>query len=122
MASKCAISSEVRRSLVPKEQLQRIIRSRGLVTSNKFKCDKRITLGALKYLPHSVYKLLENIPMPWCASEIVHIQFHLSGSISLVEDVSRVIHPIFIAQWSTMWITMRREKRDRIFFKRMRYP
>lgn len=27
--------------------------------------DKRVYLGALKYVPHAVYKLLENMPMPW---------------------------------------------------------
>ena len=33
-----------------------------------------------------------------------------------------VIEPVFIAQWGTMWIMMRREKRDRRHFKRMRFP
>ena len=29
---------------------------------------------------------------------------------------------VYTAQWSTMWIAMRREKRDRKHFKRMRFP
>jgi pre-mRNA-processing factor 8 len=33
-----------------------------------------------------------------------------------------VIEPVYIAQWGTMWIMMRREKRDRRHFKRMRFP
>eukprot|EP00494_Astrolonche_serrata_P017093 UN17268 len=33
-----------------------------------------------------------------------------------------VIEPVYIAQWATMWIAMRREKRDRRHFKRMRFP
>ena len=33
----------------------------------------RIHLGALKYIPHAVMKLLENIPYPW---EQVHIPHH----------------------------------------------
>lgn len=27
--------------------------------------DKRVYLGALKFVPHAIYKLLENMPMPW---------------------------------------------------------
>ncbi len=34
----------------------------------------------------------------------------------------RVIEPVYLAQWGSMWITMRREKRDRRHFKRMRFP
>ena len=33
-----------------------------------------------------------------------------------------MIEPVYIAQWGTMWIMMRREKRDRRHFKRMRFP
>lgn len=33
------------------------------MTARKFRHDKRIYLGALKYLPHAVYKLLA----PWVA-------------------------------------------------------
>ncbi len=29
---------------------------------------------------------------------------------------------MYLAQWGSMWITMRREKRDRRHFKRMRFP
>ncbi|GAB2220710.1 hypothetical protein Droror1_Dr00008377 [Drosera rotundifolia] len=57
----------------------------------KYRLDKRVYLGALKFIPHAIYKLLENMPMPW-------------------------------EQWGTMWIMMRREKRDRRHFKRMRFP
>lgn len=35
------------------------------MSSRKFRHDKRVYLGALKYVPHAVYKLLENMPMPW---------------------------------------------------------
>lgn len=37
----------------------------GDMSSRKFRHDKRVYLGALKYVPHAVYKLLENMPMPW---------------------------------------------------------
>jgi len=35
------------------------------MSSKKYRHDKRVYLGALKYIPHAVYKLLENMPMPW---------------------------------------------------------
>lgn len=38
------------------------------MSNRKFRNDKRVHLGALKYIPHAVLKLLENIPCPWEAS------------------------------------------------------
>lgn len=35
------------------------------MSSKKYRHDKRVYLGALKFVPHAVYKLLENMPMPW---------------------------------------------------------
>ena len=35
------------------------------MSSRKFRHDKRVYLGALKFVPHAVFKLLENMPMPW---------------------------------------------------------
>ncbi len=35
------------------------------MSNRKFRNDKRVHLGALKYVPHAVMKLLENIPYPW---------------------------------------------------------
>jgi pre-mRNA-processing factor 8 len=52
----------------------------------------------------------------------VPVLYHITGAITFVNEIPRVIEPIYIAQWATMWITMRREKRDRRHFKRMRFP
>lgn len=145
------------------------------MSSRKFRHDKRVYLGALKFVPHAVYKLLENMPMPWqqaslyvsqvpsllfklpsvftacpgpaalsrhcnkllfrmrappfmtrrdIAAQVKHVRvlYHITGAISFVDEVPRVIEPVYIAQWGTMWIMMRREKRDRRHFKRMRFP
>jgi hypothetical protein len=43
----------------------RALQDHGDMTSRKFRHDKRVYLGALKFVPHAVYKLLENMPMPW---------------------------------------------------------
>nr|VZH89356.1 unnamed protein product [Spirometra erinaceieuropaei] len=81
---------------MPPEHVRKIIRDHGDMTNRKFRHDKRVYLGALKYMPHAILKLLENMPMPW----------------EQIRDV----------KWSSMWIMMRREKRDRRHFKRMRFP
>lgn len=107
---------------MPPEHVRKIIRDHGDMSSKKFRHDKRIYLGALKYVPHAVYKLLENMPMPWEQVRNVKTLYHVTGAISFVNEIPWVIEPVFIAQWGTMWIMMRREKRDRHNFKRMRFP
>ena len=52
----------------------------------------------------------------------VKVLYHITGAISFVNEVPLVIEPVYIAQWGSMWIMMRREKRDRRHFKRMRFP
>ena len=107
---------------MPPEHVRKIIRDHGDMSSKKFRHDKRVYLGALKYVPHAVYKLLENIPMPWEQVRNVKVLYHITGAISFVNEIPWVIEPVYIAQWGTMWIMMRREKRDRRNFKRMRFP
>ena len=92
------------------------------MSAKRYSQDKRVYLGALKYCPHAVFKLLENMPMPWEAIRTVPVLYHVTGAISFVNEVPKVIEPVFIAQWGTMWIMMRREKRDRRHFRRMRFP
>jgi hypothetical protein len=116
------ISSSTAKSDMPPEHLRRIIRDHGSMDSKKYKADKRSYLGALKYLPHAIYKLLENIPMPWEQFRTVKTLYHITGAISFVNETPRVIEPIYLAQWATMWIMMRREKRDRKHFRRMKFP
>ncbi|OLY78026.1 Pre-mRNA-processing-splicing factor 8 [Smittium mucronatum] len=110
------------KALMPPEHLRKLIKDHGDMTSRKFRLDKRVYLGALKYLPHAVLKLLENIPMPWEQIREVPVLYHITGAITFVNQIPLVIEPLYIAQWGTMWIVMRREKRDRRHFKRMRFP
>jgi len=107
---------------MPPEHVRKIVKDHGDMTSKKFRHDKRVYLGALKYVPHAVFKLLENIPMPWEQVRDVKVLYHVTGAISFVNEIPRVIEPVYIAQWGTMWVMMRREKRDRRHFKRMRFP
>ncbi|KAI9188902.1 pre-mRNA-splicing factor 8 [Blastocladiella emersonii ATCC 22665] len=107
---------------LPPEHLRKIVKDHGDMSSRKFRNDKRVYLGALKYMPHAIMKLLENMPMPWEQVREVPVLYHMSAAITFVHEIPRVIEPVFIAQWASMWITMRREKRDRRHFKRMRFP
>ena len=91
-------------------------------SQKKFTTDKRSYLGALKFMPHAVLKLLENMPMPWESRRDVKVLYHTNGCLTLVNEVPRVIEPVFHAQWAAMWLAMRKEKSDRRHFKRMRFP
>lgn len=107
---------------MPPEHLRKIVKDIGDVSQKKFSSDKRSYLGALKFMPHAVLKLLENMPMPWESSREVKVLYHVNGCLTMVNEVPRVIEPVFHAQWATMWVCMRREKSDRRHFKRMRFP
>lgn len=87
------------------------------MSSRKFRHDKRVYLGALKFVPHAVFKLLENMPFPWEQVRMCPVIYHITGAITFVNDTPKVIEPVYIAQWASMWIMMRREKRDRRHFK-----
>ncbi len=52
----------------------------------------------------------------------VKVIYHITGAITFVNEIPWVIEPVYTAQWGSMWIMMRREKRDRRHFKRMRFP
>ena len=107
---------------MPPEHVRKIIKDHGDMTSRKYRHDKRVYLGALKYMPHALMKLLENMPMPWEQIRDVDVIYHVTGAITFCNEIPYVIEPLYIAQWGTMWIMMRREKRDRRHFKRMRFP
>ncbi len=50
---------------MPPEHIRKIIRDHGDMSSRKYRHDKRVYLGSLKYMPHAILKLMENMPMPW---------------------------------------------------------
>ena len=51
-------------------------------------------LGALKFVPHAVYKLLENMPMPWQQVKHVRVLYHVTGAITFVDELPRVMEPV----------------------------
>jgi len=99
---------EAEKAEMPREHLAKIMTDHGDMSSKKFRHDKRAYLGALKYMPHAVMKLLENMPMPWEQVREVPVLYHMTGAITFVNEIPRVIEPLFIAQWATVWIACRR--------------
>lgn len=55
--------------------------------------------SALKYMPHAVLKLLENMPMPWEQIRDVKVLYHITGAITFVNEIPWVVEPVYIAQW-----------------------
>jgi hypothetical protein len=95
--------SDTQKEELAPEIVRKIVKDHGDMTSRKFRHDKRVYLGALKFAPHAVYKLLENMPMPWEQVRFVNVLFHVTGAVTFVNEVPRVIEPHYIAQWGTMW-------------------
>jgi pre-mRNA-processing factor 8 len=114
--------SAPQKETMPADFLRKILQDHGDMSSKRYQTEKRLYLGALKYMPHALYKLLENIPMPWESYKEVPVLFHITGAICFIDRVPKVIEPVYRAQWGTAWLMMRREKRDRRHFKRMRFP
>ncbi|CAK7904636.1 pre-mRNA-splicing factor 8 [[Candida] anglica] len=115
-------STTVSKVHLPPQHLRKIIHNHADLSSRKFATDKRAHLGSLKYLPHAILKLLENMPQPWEQTKEVRVLYHVTGAITFVNESPRVIEPVYTAQWATTWIAMRREKRDRKNFRRMTFP
>lgn len=63
---------------LPPEHVRKIIKDHGDMSNRKFRNDKRVHLGALKYVPHAMLKLLENLPMPWEVSERFVLLFRVT--------------------------------------------
>ena len=76
---------------MPPEHVRKIIRDHGDMTHKKFKNDKRVYLGALKYMPHAVLKLLENMPMPWEQIRDVSVLYHITGTKSCLSLKNRTL-------------------------------
>ncbi len=55
--------------------------------------------SALKFMPHAVMKLMENMPMPWEQIRDVKALYHITGAITFVNEIPWVVEPVYIAQW-----------------------
>ena len=105
MVRSASTATEAKKEDMPPEHVRKIVKDHGDMTNKKFRHDKRVYLGALKYVPHAVLKL-ENMPMPWEQIRTVEVLYHITGAITFVNEIPTVIEPVYIAQWGTMWIMM----------------
>ena len=71
------------------------------MSNRKFRNDKRVHLGALKYVPHAVMKLLENIPYPWEQVREVPVLYHIMGANMSANEIVCIMEPVYHEQWST---------------------
>merc|ERR1711976_637831 len=67
---------------LPKEHLRKIMKNVGFILDIKSFPGARAYLGALKFIPHSIFKLFEALPMPWEKSRILKTIYHSSGALS----------------------------------------
>ena len=67
------------------------------MSSKSVRQDKRVYLGALKYIHQAIYKLLENMPMPWEQVRNVKTLYHISGAITFINEIPKVIEPVYTA-------------------------
>lgn len=115
-------ASSFQKEKMPPELLRKIVRDHGDLSHRKFKDERKGYVGALKYLPHAMMKVLENMPMPWESCRQVSVLYHVTGALTLIRDTPTTSKPVFHAQWGTAWLCMRREKRDRPNFRRAQIP
>ena len=64
-------------------------RDHGDMSSKKYRHDKRVYLGALKFIPHAVYKLLENMPMPWEQVSVPHVSLSLGPTSQPMQEYTK---------------------------------
>lgn len=106
----------------PPHKLRSIIQRHKDLGSRDANADKRSYLGALKYLPHAIYKLIESMPHPWENSKEVEVLYHVTGAVTFVSEQKKVLPSEYLAKWGQMWIQMQQEKKVRTNFRRMRLP
>ena len=49
------------------------------------------------------------------------VLYHIVGAITFINEIPRVIEPVYHAPWNSVWLAMHGEKCDRRHFKRMRF-
>ena len=48
--------------------------------------------------------------------------YHITGSLTFITEISRVIEPVYTLQWWTMWIAIREEKTNKQTFTKISLP
>lgn len=87
-------------STASEQELMRMVMTRdhGNISSKKYRHDKPVYFGALKFMPRAVCTLLENMPMLWKKIRYVRVLCHITGAITFVDEILCVVEPVFVAQ------------------------
>ncbi|EGF97926.1 uncharacterized protein MELLADRAFT_84158 [Melampsora larici-populina 98AG31] len=104
------------------KDVRKLIKDHGDLSDQKSRTDKRVYPGALKHVPFAVMKLLQNTPMPWEQVREVPVLYHVTGAITFVNEVPKVITPVYHAQCALMWLSKRHKKHHQRHFRRMCFP
>lgn len=95
------------RDIQPPEFIRKIVKEIGDLSGPRFKSERKLAVGLLQYIPLALYKLLENVPMPWEEAKYVEVVYHKRGVLSIVKDTPKVAEPVYTAQWGSVWTKMR---------------
>ena len=53
----------------------------------------------MRFIPHSIYKLIENLPNPWENIKYVKAIYHKSGSYTIIEDIPKYNILLYKSLW-----------------------
>lgn len=82
------------------EILWKIIEEQGDLSGWKYQKEKWISLGAMKYLPHAIYKLFESMPNPWENNKKVNVVYHITGALSIINETPKMNEIIYRTLWA----------------------
>ncbi|EPY39064.1 pre-mRNA-processing factor 8 [Angomonas deanei] len=99
-----------KKDLQPVEFIRKIVKDNGDLSGKRFKTERKLCVSMLQYAPLALYKLLENMPMPWEEVRYVDVLYHVGGVLTIVDDTPKVAEPLYLAQWGSVWTKMRTEK------------
>lgn len=98
------------KDFMPPEFIRKVVKDNGDLGGKRFKSERKLCVGMLPYIPLALYKLLENMPMPWEEARYVNVVYHVGGVLTIVDDTPTVAEPLYVAQWGSMWTKMRANK------------
>jgi pre-mRNA-processing factor 8 len=69
------------------DHCRKLMRDVSKSLSGNLVINSRAKMGALKYIPHSIFKVVENLNNPWEVSRYAQVLYHISGALTYVYEV-----------------------------------
>ncbi|CCW68907.1 unnamed protein product [Phytomonas sp. Hart1] len=77
---RAAYSTAVKeKDFMPPEFIRKVVKDNGDLGGKRFKSERKLCVAMLQYVPLALYKLLENMPMPWEEARYVNTVYHVGG-------------------------------------------